>query len=70
MAMDDLYIVLQVDPQADVIVIRAACHLLARKDHPDAGGYLKRMVQIMRRGRCAGIPSAKPAPASSTLPEP
>jgi curved DNA-binding protein CbpA len=44
--MDDLYKVLQVDPQADVVVIRAAYHALARMYHPDAGGDLKRMVQI------------------------
>jgi curved DNA-binding protein CbpA len=34
----DAYKILQVDPEADEVVIRAAYHALARKLHPDAQG--------------------------------
>ncbi len=43
--MADLYKSLQVDPRAEIEVIRAAYHALARKYHPDVGGDAQRMVQ-------------------------
>jgi curved DNA-binding protein CbpA len=59
--MDDLYKLLQVDPQADAIVIRAAYHALARKYHPDAGGDLKRMVQLNAAWAVLGDPVSRSA---------
>jgi curved DNA-binding protein CbpA len=44
--MQDHYKKLQVDPQADSEVIRAAYHALARKYHPDAGGDVRHMVEF------------------------
>jgi curved DNA-binding protein CbpA len=44
--MDDHYKKLQVDPQAESEVIRAAYYALARKYHPDAGGDAGRMVEF------------------------
>ena len=40
------YRVLQVDPDADLDVIRAAYRVLAAKHHPDAGGSASRMITI------------------------
>ena len=44
--MIDAYEVLQVNPQADLDVIRAAFRTLARKYHPDFGGTGARMVSL------------------------
>jgi len=43
---DDLYQVLQVAPDAEPEVIRAAYRALAQKHHPDAGGSHDRMAQL------------------------
>jgi curved DNA-binding protein CbpA len=56
MAINDLYKRLQVDPLADSVVIRAAFHALARKYHPDAGGDLRRMVEINEAWAVLGNP--------------
>ncbi|MGO9179784.1 MAG: J domain-containing protein [Candidatus Limnocylindrales bacterium] len=45
-ATSDLYKVLQVDPEAEHDVIRAAYVCLAKKAHPDAGGAAERMVAL------------------------
>jgi curved DNA-binding protein CbpA len=42
----DLYKLLQVDPEADHDVIRAAYRVLAARHHPDAGGSAQRMAEI------------------------
>ena len=44
--MPDFYEVLQVNPRAEVEVIRAAYRALARKYHPDHGGDARRMVAL------------------------
>ena len=48
MAVDetDLYRLLQVDPEADVEVIRAAFRALAAKHHPDVGGSASQMAEL------------------------
>ena len=61
MAVDDLYKRLQVDPHADSVVIRAAYHALARKFHPDAGGDLKRMVELNEAWAVLGNPMMRSA---------
>ena len=61
MATDDLYKRLQVDPQADSVVIRAAYHALARKYHPDAGGDLHRMVEVNEAWAVLGNPMLRSA---------
>ena len=43
---DDLYQVLQVTPDAEPEVIRAAYRALAQKHHPDAGGTQERMAAL------------------------
>lgn len=58
---DDLYKRLQVDPHADSEVIRAAYHALARKHHPDAGGDLKRMVEVNAAWAVLGNPLMRSA---------
>ena len=42
----DLYAVLQVDPAAEIEVIRAAYRALAAKNHPDVGGSPYRMAEL------------------------
>jgi curved DNA-binding protein CbpA len=42
----DLYRTLQVDPEAEFEVIRAAHRVLAAKHHPDVGGSAVQMAQI------------------------
>ena len=44
----DAYKQLQVDPQADDIVVEAAFQALARRYHPDNGGDLQRMADISK----------------------
>jgi curved DNA-binding protein CbpA len=61
MAINDLYKRLQVDPQADTVVVRAAFHALARKYHPDAGGDLRRMVEINEAWAVLGNPMMRTA---------
>jgi curved DNA-binding protein CbpA len=61
MATDDLYKRLQVDPQAETEVIRAAYHALARKYHPDAGGDLHRMVEFNAAWSVLGDPVLRAA---------
>ena len=61
MAINDLYKRLQVDPQADSVVVRAAFHALARKYHPDAGGDLRRMVEINEAWAVLGNPMMRTA---------
>jgi curved DNA-binding protein CbpA len=46
MNIRDVYKTLQVDPEADYDVIRAAYRVLAAKHHPDAGGSGQRMAEI------------------------
>jgi curved DNA-binding protein CbpA len=43
---EDVYRVLQVDPDAEFDVIRAAYRVLAAKNHPDIGGSPERMTSI------------------------
>jgi curved DNA-binding protein CbpA len=59
--MNDLYKRLQVDPEADSVVIRAAYHALARKYHPDAGGDLVRMVEVNEAWDVLGNPMMRTA---------
>ena len=61
MATDDLYKKLQVDPQAESEVIRAAYHALSRKYHPDAGGDLQRMVELNAAWAILGHPLTRSA---------
>jgi curved DNA-binding protein CbpA len=42
----DFYKLLQVDPEADYDVIRAAYRVLASRHHPDAGGSVQRMAEV------------------------
>ena len=44
----DFYRVLQVDPDADQDVIRAAYRALAAKHHPDIGGQAEQMAELNR----------------------
>jgi curved DNA-binding protein CbpA len=46
LAVGDPYKVLQVDPEADPEVIRAAYRRLAQKHHPDYGGNDRRMAEL------------------------
>ena len=79
--MRDLYEILQVQPRAEVEVVRAAYRALARKYHPDHGGDAVRMTQIndawdvlgdpVRRAaydesRISGISGRAPGTAHST----
>jgi curved DNA-binding protein CbpA len=59
--VEDLYKKLQVDPQAESEVIRAAYHALARKYHPDAGGSGKRMVEFNAAWAVLGNPRLRAA---------
>ena len=59
--MEDLYKKLQVDPQAESEIIRAAYHALARKYHPDAGGSGQRMVEFNVAWSVLGNPSLRAA---------
>jgi curved DNA-binding protein CbpA len=59
--VEDLYKKLQVDPQAESEVIRAAYHALARKYHPDAGGSGQRMVEFNAAWAVLGNPSLRAA---------
>jgi curved DNA-binding protein CbpA len=42
----DPYEILQVDPRADVEVVKAAYRVLARRHHPDTGGDPARMAEL------------------------
>ena len=44
--MPDWYEILQVSPNAEPEVIRAAYRVLARKHHPDHGGSRQRMIDV------------------------
>src|SRR5271157_1237892 len=57
--VDDLYKRLQVDPQAETEVVRAAYYALARKYHPDAGGDGRRMVEFNAAWAVLGDPSLR-----------
>jgi curved DNA-binding protein CbpA len=59
--MQDLYKKLQVDPQADAEIIRAAYHALARKYHPDAGGDVQHMVEFNDAWAVLGNPTRRAA---------
>ena len=59
--MQDLYKKLQVDPQADSEIIRAAYHALARKYHPDAGGDVQHMVEFNDAWAVLGNPTLRAA---------
>ena len=61
MATDDLYKRLQVDPQAESEVVRAAYHALALKYHPDAGGDLQHMVGFNAAWSVLGNPVLRAA---------
>jgi curved DNA-binding protein CbpA len=56
MVVDDIYRVLQVDPEAEFDVIRAAYRVLAAKNHPDVGGSPARMTAI----NCAWTVASNP----------
>jgi len=60
-ATTDLYEVLQVDPEADRKVIRAAYLYLAKKAHPDAGGAAERMVALNEAWDVLGDPERRAA---------
>lgn len=75
----DPYEVLQVDRHAEPDVIRAAYRVLARKNHPDAGGSAERMAtlnagsSVMRASARVTTPSrseAAPRPSPSSGPRP
>jgi curved DNA-binding protein CbpA len=57
----DLYKTLQVDPEAEVDVIRAAYRVLAAKHHPDVGGSAEQMSAINRAWKALSDPSARAA---------
>jgi curved DNA-binding protein CbpA len=59
--MQDYYKKLQVDPQAESEVVRAAYHALARKYHPDAGGDVRHMVEFNDAWAVLGNPSLRAA---------
>ena len=59
--MQDHYKKLQVDPQAESAIIRAAYHALARKYHPDAGGDVKLMVEFNDAWAVLGNPILRAA---------
>ena len=54
--MDDFYKKLQVDPSAELEVIRAAYYALARKYHPDMGGEARRMAELNAAWGVLGSP--------------
>ena len=56
---EDLYQVLQVAPDAEPEVIRAAYRALAQKHHPDAGGTQERMAELNRAWAILGEPQAR-----------
>jgi len=58
-ASEDLYQVLQVAPDAEPEVIRAAYRALAQKHHPDAGGTQERMAELNRAWAVLGEPQAR-----------
>jgi curved DNA-binding protein CbpA len=55
----DLYKTLQVDPDADADVIRAAYRVLAAKNHPDVGGSAERMSAINQAWTVLSDPAAR-----------
>jgi curved DNA-binding protein CbpA len=55
----DLYHVLQVDPEAEVEVIRAAHRVLAAKHHPDIGGSADLMSRINGAWTVLSDPAAR-----------
>lgn len=56
---DDLYQVLQVAPDAEPEVIRAAYRALAQKHHPDAGGTQERMAALNHAWAVLGEPQSR-----------
>jgi curved DNA-binding protein CbpA len=61
MNVPDVYKVLQVDPEADYDVIRAAYRVLAARHHPDAGGSAQRMAELNAAWNIVSNPSARAA---------
>lgn len=59
--MRDHYVVLQVQPGAEVEVIRAAYRVLARKYHPDHGGDAARMIALNDAWDVLGDPDRRAA---------
>ena len=60
-AVIDLYEVLQVDRRAEPEVVRAAYRALARKNHPDFGGDVRRMASINEAWAVLGDPARRAA---------
>jgi curved DNA-binding protein CbpA len=56
-----MYRTLQVDPAAEVDVIRAAYRVLAAKHHPDVGGSAEQMSAINRAWNTLSDPSSRAA---------
>jgi curved DNA-binding protein CbpA len=56
-----MYRTLQVDPEAEVDVIRAAYRVLAAKNHPDVGGSADQMSMINRAWNTLSNPTARAA---------
>ena len=56
---EDLYQVLQVTPDAEPEVIRAAYRALAQKHHPDAGGTQERMAALNHAWAVLGEPQSR-----------
>jgi curved DNA-binding protein CbpA len=61
MDSSDLYKTLQVDPNAEFDVIRAAHRVLAAKHHPDVGGSAEMMSAINRAWTILSNPTARAA---------
>ena len=59
--MPDYYEVLQVHPEAEPDVIRAAYRILARKYHPDHGGDPRRMIALNDAWDVLGDPARRAA---------
>lgn len=59
--MPDFYEVLQVDPNAEPEVVRAAYRILARKYHPDHGGDARRMIALNDAWDVLGDPARRAA---------
>jgi len=59
--MIDLYELLQVDRSAEPEVIRAAYRALARRNHPDFGGDVRRMASINEAWAVLGDPERRAA---------
>ena len=57
--MADLYEILQVHPQADPDVLRAAYRVLARKYHPDHGGDARKMIDLNDAWSVLGDPDRR-----------